>query len=88
MLGEWAWPVPEGRDFEDRDEMREAWQAHGDRLTREYRREHPGERPAAWWAWTRPDLDPTHRSDRTAVLREEGLLTDEEIDALNRKTTN
>ena len=40
--------------FPEIDELQSLWQKVGDRLTAECIESGPGERPWAWWQWSRP----------------------------------
>jgi hypothetical protein len=45
---------PRLSDEELREKLREPWRRHGARVTRDFVRRHPGQRPACWWWFDAP----------------------------------
>jgi len=66
--------------------MRDAWDVHGDQLTREWAKARPGTRPPVWWEFSAPaEADqPDLVEDEPAALRELGVLLPGEAAAAKR----
>jgi hypothetical protein len=45
-------------DEELREKLREPWKIHGARVTRDFRRRRPGQRPVCWWWYSAPEPRP------------------------------
>lgn len=61
------------------------WRQHGEAVLADWIEQHPGTRPAAWWAWSGPDAQPGEPmkllptppplADQRAILARVGALT-------------
>lgn len=67
----WAWIDPEASAFASQAARRQAWERHGERLTREFIAERPGHRPDGWWAYSAPEGVGRH-GPRAVVVVVEG----------------
>ena len=69
-----------------RTAARELWERVGPSLVSEWITEHPGTRPWGWWKWDAPGAREDTRAcipeDQTEYLRENNLLTANEVKAL------
>ncbi len=45
-------------DAELRERLRPLWQRFGSRVTKDFARRHPGQRPACWWWFEAPEPRP------------------------------